>query len=47
MLEQKYIECEKKANEGESKSAFKIALPDMTSVVRHLNMINRQLVNFA
>jgi len=47
VLEQKYAECEKKANEGESKSAFKITLPDMTSVVRHLNLINRQLMNLS
>ena len=43
VLEQKYSECEMKTNEGES--AFKVALPDMTSVARHLNMINRQLID--
>lgn len=47
VLEEKYHQIGEETKDGDSRSAFKVALPDMTSIARHLNMINRQLLDLS
>ena len=47
VLEDKYNQIGEETKDGDSRSAFKVALPDMTSIARHLNMINRQLLDLS